>query len=322
MVTLLNVTTSEFKSMNGFFKFILWANLVFNALTGVFCVVLTAISEDYMDQFYGFLVAIGCFATVLGAYLLLNWNKVGYFILSIGSIVLCLLLSVFYDMSIEDILGMVFYAIFITLLLFTKGKEGETAWYILFKKPMTESETKKCNNGYKIASAAGVFSLIVLLASSMVHSKNSQDLDSFQANIKNIEKLSTKKATIEEKCTAMLEETLQEINQNYPEKIGQLNTIEKVGVEGSYVVYDYTFDEDIIEYDELYEMHDELLTELKNNMLSPEMLNDAEVKYFIRIVIKANKGIRTRYTGCNSGKSFYVSIPAHELKQIFEQNYK
>lgn len=110
--------------------------------------------------------------------------------------------------------------------------------------------------------------------------------------------------------SSTLEQALREVNQTLPETIDEGIVMEKIKLEGDYVVYYYTMDEDYYSIDIIRNNKSEMKKAMKDEFLNT---TDSDVRLFMSICKENHKGIATRYQGSDSGDSYTIYISPSEL---------
>ena len=107
-----------------------------------------------------------------------------------------------------------------------------------------------------------------------------------------------------------LKSFIREYNDELPEYIDEGMDLETVYLDGDYVVYSYSLDEDIYDIDYFRTNRSDVKRSLKN-----ELFNNTEedVKIFIKACKDNNKGIAYRFVGLFSGDACTIYISPNEL---------
>lgn len=102
---------------------------------------------------------------------------------------------------------------------------------------------------------------------------------------------------------------VQMTNATLPLQIEEGLTLTQLVIEGDFVVHCVTVDEEVINFDELEKLKDDLHDTLAEWLAS----DDEGMEDFLNIYRNAKKGIAYRYTGGTSGKTFMIKIPYYEI---------
>ncbi len=108
---------------------------------------------------------------------------------------------------------------------------------------------------------------------------------------------------------AVLENEVEVTNAQMPMEAGNGITITQLTIDGDYVIYDCSVDEDLISVEAIQESADEVKETLKQELSADE---PASVM-FIQMCKNAGKGIGYRYIGNQSGEECLVTIETSEL---------
>ena len=107
-----------------------------------------------------------------------------------------------------------------------------------------------------------------------------------------------------------LKSFIREYNDELPEYIDEGMDLETVYLDGDYVVYSYSLDEDIYDIDYFRTNRSDVKRSLKNDILSH---TEEDVKIFIKACKDNNKGIAYRFVGLFSGDACTIYINPNEL---------
>ena len=107
-----------------------------------------------------------------------------------------------------------------------------------------------------------------------------------------------------------LNSIIREYNDELPEYIDEGMDLETVYLDGDYVVYSYSLDEDYYDIDYFRTNRSDVKRSLKNDVLNN---TDESVRIFIDICKDNNKGIAYRFVGLLSGDACTIYIQPDEL---------
>lgn len=107
-----------------------------------------------------------------------------------------------------------------------------------------------------------------------------------------------------------LNSIIREYNDELPENIDEGMDLEMVYLDGDYVVYSYSLDEDYYDIDYFRTNRSDVKRSLKNDVLNN---TDESVRIFIDICKDNNKGIAYRFVGLLSGDACTIYIQPDEL---------
>lgn len=117
--------------------------------------------------------------------------------------------------------------------------------------------------------------------------------------------------TEEESNRRNLKELVDITNLSFPMEVDEATTVEKLSIEGDWVVYDYTVDEEVVSIDLLEKNKAQMKESLKTNISS-----GMDVRQFAQTCLDCDKGILYRYKGEKSGNTAVVSFSVDDLKKI------
>ncbi|MDE5849808.1 MAG: serine/threonine protein kinase [Muribaculaceae bacterium] len=295
----------DLKERHGCISAWLWVALVANA----FLVLLYGIAMfgvDTRDDALGFgLCSVGAMVNVLSAILLLRWNKPGFYMMAVCSIMAIAINIFVLNMAAYVMIGSLFAVVVWWAILQIK-KNGVSAW----------SQLSNGWGGKKNQTLFWIFGgiialLFVLTLVAFKNAGNSEadiDWDEEIAEVVEVEDES-----VADKNLRFLKSVIVEANKQFPQKADEGLTITKVFLEGDYIVYIAECDEDVLDMDLLEENKREIKDVIKENLSSSA---DSDVRMLRNTCIKANKGIAYKYVGDTSGKSFTVRIPVSELEKM------
>jgi len=251
---------------------------------------------------------------VLGALLLMRWNKTGFYLFLISSLICGVVNLCVLKMEPATAVGPVF-AIIIWWAVLQAKKDGVSAWSQL----ETGWDYKHCRHIYQVASITGlILFVLTMVAVGMDHNNPYEDILSDDDAIavvddeEEVEAVAVEEETVAEKNLRFLKDVIAETNKEYPQKLEEGVTMTKVYLEGDYVVYVASCDEDVIDMALLKMNKSGMRAAIEENISS----SDPDIKFFRNTCIKAEKGITYRYVGDTSDKSVSIRFSCNELKDM------
>lgn len=97
-------------------------------------------------------------------------------------------------------------------------------------------------------------------------------------------------------------------NKEFPMEIADGLTVDNLTIEGDYVVYNITVDEDVCDIGSLNRNKQQVKEDIMATLKS-----DASVSEFLKVCADANKGIAYKYTGDTSGDTCMITIETFEF---------
>ena len=113
----------------------------------------------------------------------------------------------------------------------------------------------------------------------------------------------------EDNADEILKGIVENGNLQCPMDIENGMTMEKMSVEGNYVMYDIKIDEDMYSIDALKSN----ISQAKQNLLNSNLFSDPMLAKMVEYCVKADKGIAYRYTGDQTDDVCVVHIEPSEL---------
>ncbi|MDE7349914.1 MAG: hypothetical protein K2N25_02515, partial [Muribaculaceae bacterium] len=295
----------DLKERHGCVSAWLWVALVANALMVVLYGIAMFGMDTREDALGIGLCSIGGAMNVLGSILLLRWNKTGFYMMAICSIMVIAVNIFVLNMEAYVMIGSLIGIVIWWAILQIK-KNGVSAWSQL------SSGLGGSNNRTLYWIFGGIIALLfVLTLVAFKNAGNSEadiDWDEEIAEVVEIDDES-----VSDKNLRFLESVIAEANKQFPQKADEGLTITKVFLEGDYIVYIAECDEDVLDMDLLEENKRTIKDAIKENLSSSA---DSDVRMLRNTCVKADKGIAYRYVGDYSGKKFTVQIPVSELKKM------
>lgn len=310
----------EIKERNGCISFWLWLAIIANiAMTLFYAVSMFNINSGEMALGFGLCSIFGV-VNVLSAILLLRWNKIGFYMIVVSSILAIVVNICVLKMDPVAMVGSLF-AIVIWWAILQMKKDGVSAWSQL----QSGWDGKHCRHLYQLFAAIGVVLFILTLIAFGNTGSNSND-DSEYEEVEVVEVADDETMTDEEvaevviveeesvaeKNMRFLKSMIEQTNREYPQKLEEGITMKRIFIEGDYVVYQAEVDEDVIDMDLLEMNKKNMKAAIKENLNT----SDPEIRMFKSTCTKAEKGIAYKYVGDTSGQSVYIRFSCNELKNM------
>lgn len=306
---------NNLKQRNGCITAWLWVAIIANIGMAIFYAV-SMFSAYSTEMALGFgICSIFGVINVLGAILLMRWNKTGFYLFLVSSLI-CAVVNVFVlKMSAATAISSVF-AIVIWWAILQAKKDGVSAWSQL----ETGWDYKHCRHIYQIFSITAILLFVLtLIAVGQEHNNPYEDiLSDYEAveedtvAVEEVVEVVEVEETVAEKNMRFLNSMIEQTNREYPQKLEEGITMERIFLEGDYVVYQAKVDEDVIDMDLLEMNKKNMKSAIKENLSA----SDPEIKMFKNTCTKAEKGIAYKYVGDTSGQSVYIRFSCDELKNI------
>lgn len=306
---------NNLKQRNGCITAWLWFAIIANIGMAIFYAV-SMFSAYSTEMALGFgICSIFGVINVLGAILLMRWNKTGFYLFLVSSLI-CAVVNVFVlKMSAATAISSVF-AIVIWWAILQAKKDGVSAWSQL----ETGWDYKHCRHIYQIFSITAILLFVLtLIAVGQEHNNPYADiLSDYEAveedtvAVEEVVEIVEVEETVAEKAERFLRQAIDEENRSYPQKLSEGLTMKKSYIDGDYVMYLVECDEDLMDIS----LMNQSKTESRKNLRSSLSSNDPEIKQFLNICIKAHKGIGYKYQGDQSGESCVILFPYSELQNF------
>lgn len=306
---------NELKQRNGCISFWLWVAIIVNVAMVIYYAV-TMFSAYSSEAALGLgLCSIFGAVNVLSAILLLRWNKIGFYMMAVSSILAIVVNICVLKMEPVAMIGSLF-AILIWWAILQMKKDGVSAWSQL----QSGWDGKHCRHLYQLFGAIGVVLFVLTMIAfgnaGSSSNDNSDDIvvvaDDEVMSEDEVVELAVEEETVAEKNLKFLKSIIAQTNSEYPQKLEEGITMRRIFLEDDYVVYQAEVDEDIIDMD-LLEMNKKgMKSAIKENLSA----SDPEIKMFKSTCAKAEKGIAYKYVGDTSGQSVYIRFSCDELKNM------
>lgn len=310
---------NELKQRNGCISFWLWIAIIVNMAMVIYYAV-TMFSAYSSEAALGFgLCSIFGAVNVLSAILLLRWNKIGFYMMVVSSIMAIVVNICVLKMEPVAMIGSLF-AIVIWWAILQMKKNGVSAWSQL----QSGWDGKHCRHLYQMFGAIGVVLFVLTMIAFGNAGSGNDDSEYEDVEVVEVaddetmtdeevdEVIVIEEETVAEKNLKFLKSMIEQTNNEYPQKLEEGITMQRIFLEGDYVVYQAEVDEDVIDMD-LLEMNKKgMKSAIKENLDS----SDPEIKMFKNTCTKAEKGIAYKYVGDTSGKAVYIRFSCNELKNI------
>lgn len=311
---------NNLKQRNGCITAWLWVAIILNIGMAIFYAV-SMFSAYSTEMALGFgICSIFGVINVLGAILLMRWNKTGFYLLLVSSLI-CAVVNVFVlKVSAVTAISSVF-AIVIWWAILQAKKDGVSAWSQL------ESgwDYKHCRHIYQIFSITAILLFVLtLIAVGQDHNNSYEDiLSDYEAveveedtvaveEVVEVVEVEEVEETVADKAERFLREAIDKENKSYPQRLLEGLTMKKLYIDGDYVMYLVECDEDLMDIDLMNQSKSESRKNLKIFLSS----NAPEIKQFLKVCIKAHKGIGYKYQGDQSGESCVILFPYSELQNF------
>ena len=299
---------NELKQRNGCISFWLWLAIIANvAMTIFYAVSMFNINSGEMALGFGLCSIFGV-VNVLSAILLLRWNKIGFYMMVVSSIMAIIVNICVLKMDPIAMLSSLF-AIVIWWAILQMKKDGVSAWSQL----QSGWDGKHCRHLYQLFAAIGVILFILTLIA--FGNTNSSNDDSEYEEVEVIEVAEVvilEEESVAEKNMRFLKSMIEQTNREYPQKLEEGITMKRIFIEGDYVVYQAEVDEDVIDIDLLEINKKNMKAAIKENLDA----SDPEIRMFKNTCTKAEKGIAYKYVGDTSGQSVYIHFSCNELRNM------
>lgn len=330
--TVMDDEDPELKQRNGCVTVWLWLAMLGNiGITVYYVGQMFEVGYSSNALGFGFCSILGCL-NILGAVLLLRWQKCGFYLFAISTLVAIVINLAVLGMPPEaTVSSLVAIAIWRSIL--QAKKDGQTAWYYL-------------DSGWNFARhktiywvATGLCSLLfVLTFYNYWRCENSID-DYYStpddyADEEVIEEVATlddgwdsvvvcDSCYVPESVDKRKPETndissadraiIRDIQStSFPVDCGDGLTMTSIVLEGNYVVYTFECDEDEVDIDDLNSSK----SVLKATLMSEFGKSDDDTVDMRRMCLNAHKGIKFKYIGDRSRKVCLVTVSYQELRGL------
>lgn len=307
----------ELKQRNGCISVWLWIALLVNIGLTIYYVV------SMFDVLPGENV-LGCglcsilgLVNVLSVILLLRWNKSGFYMLVLSSLMAIVINIFLLRMPVATMLSSLL-AIVVWWAILQIKKEGVSAWSQL----QSGWDGRHNRHLYQLFGVIGLILFVMTLLIFGLTIRSNYDYDEEEdieiVSVDDDEIISdtdivvVEEQTVAEKNLSFLKLTINESNKLFPQEVEEGLVMTGMHLEGDYVMYDAECDEDIHDMDLLEMNRSNMRAEIKKNLGS----SDPEIQMFRNTCIKAEKGIGYRYVGDTTGKAVVILIPYSELKDM------
>lgn len=306
---------NNFKQRNGCITAWLWVAIIANIGMAIFYAV-SMFSAYSTEMALGFgICSILGLVNILGAILLMRWNKTGFYLFLVSSLITAIVSVFVLKMEAATAIGSLF-AILIWWAILQAKKDGVSAWSQL------ESgwNYKHTRHIYQIFSiTALILFVLTLIAVGQDHNNPYEDIlsdyetvEEDTVAVEEVVEVVEVEETVAEKNMRFLKSQIEQANREFPQKLEEGITMNRMFLEGDYVVYQAEVDEDIIEMDLLEMNKKNMKAAIKENLST----SDPEIKMFKNTCTKAEKGIAYKYVGDTSGQSVYIRFSCNELRSM------
>lgn len=322
---------SELKQRHGCVTFWLWLVIIANGGIAVFYAI--TMFDTYlglMSLGFGLLSILGV-ANVLGSILLMRWNKLGFYLFLINSVLAIILNVAILKMADNVVVSSVFAVIVWWGILHIK-QNGISAWEHMFNG----LDYKHNRHLFQFfGGIIGVLFVLTVIAYNGGIDKDYDEANTYRADsvfvdeedsihkeqyeedveISSSEKIIDQSNQKEEeginKAEMFLRNSIRSIS--LPIDAGSGISITKIVVERDFLVYTAVCDEELLDIDILNMNKNEVKDGIVSTITDK---NDPEMAYVVKLCIKVHKGLEYRYIGDTSEKVCFVTIPYSELKDI------
>lgn len=306
----------ELKQRNGCISVWLWVALLVNIGMIIFYVVsmFDSLPSEYI---------LGCglcsilgLVNVLGVILLFRWNKSGFYLLVVSSVMAIIVNISLLRLPIGTMLGSLLAVVVWWAILQIK-RDGVSAWSQL----QSGWDGRHNRHLYQLFGFGGLILFVMTLIIFGLTIRGGYDTDEEDIEIVSVdddELLSdtdivvVEEQTVAEKNLSLLKLTINESNKVFPQEVEEGLVMKSMNLEGDYVIYEAECDEDIHDMDLLEMNKASMRAEIKKNLGS----SDPQIQMFRNNCIRAEKGIGYRYVGDTTGKSVVILFPYSELKDM------
>lgn len=319
---------NELKQRNGCISFWLWVTIIVNIAMIIYYAV-TMFSAYSSEAALGLgLCSIFGAVNVLSAILLLRWNKIGFYMMVVSTILAIVVNICVLKMEPVAMIGSLF-AIVIWWAILQMKNDGVSAWSQL----QSGWDGKHCRHLYQLFAVIGIALFVLTLIAFGYEHNNPLDnilsddeevvavvddevmspaaVDSVVVVEEDVVEV-VEEESVEEKNLRFLKNIIAKTNDEYPQKLDEGLVMQRVYLDGDYVTYQAECNEDILDMD-LLEMNKSMMEdEIRKNLSS----SDPAIKMFKNTCIKANKGIKYKYIGGATGQSFSIRFSCNQLKNI------
>lgn len=344
---------NELKQRNGCISFWLYVLLISNAAMTIYYAVdmFSAYTSEYaLGQ--GLCSILGV-VSVLSVILLLRWNKIGFYMLAVSSVLAILIQICAMHMEpvliVSSLIGVVIWWGILQI-----QKDGVSAWSQL----QSGWDIAHCRHLYQFFAAICVILLVLTMvafskAGGSTEKESDDDTvvlvdDEIMTDEEVEELLSDEDAIIvdnpdkpqptEDKSTPtppkksdsseeragdsaskqkeaeqLLKLGIEQANQECPQDTGVGAIITRIYLSGDYVMYHAECDEDLIDMDALMQNKPAMTKEIKKTLMDKS--NPQSVQ-FVKMCVNAGKGIGFVYVGDTSGKKVSVRLTNADLKKL------
>ena len=120
----------------------------------------------------------------------------------------------------------------------------------------------------------------------------------------------------------MLVQEIKAFNDQLPTQVDKATTLLSVSMSGEYVVYEYSVDEDDMDFGQFIEHKEDFRNNIKNYIITMST-PDSEVYAFMSLIRDTGKDLRYQYAGNLSGKVTIIEFSNDDLQEMikdFDEN--
>lgn len=352
---------TNLKQRNGCITAWLWVAILANIGMAIFYAVTMFDEPSAITALGTGLCSICGVVNVLGAILLMRWNKTGFYLFLVAS-----LIATIVNISMLSLPGVTVISSLVSIVIWwailQAKRNGVSAWSQL------ESgwDYSHCRYLYQVFAIAIVVVLVLSIIAAATRNKSNpeepepDDEEYEYVEADTVEVLADDIITIEDSvmptrenpkpspATAsekkekdsdtrekpaprravdsdegdssnsdaadkLLRLAVENGNKEFPQDTGVGIVVTRMYISGDYVMYMAECDEDLIDMGVLESNLSSLKTELRSTFADN---SDADIKQFLKICVKAGKGIGYTYVGDTTGKKVVVRFSNSELKRF------
>ena len=156
-----------------------------------------------------------------------------------------------------------------------------------------------------VSVVAAILAIVVVALVIHINNRPSYSPDSYTEDYFD-EDLVTEEPDASDEST--LEAIIRYANQDFPEEIEEGMTMTKITLEGDYIVYYCSVDEDLYSISAIRTAQNEIKKEIKNTLYEMDGSED-----FLDVCRSNNKGVAYKYVGIQSGNSHTIYIRPSEI---------
>lgn len=344
---------NNLKQRNGCITAWLWVVILANMAMAIFYAV--SMFEVYSTEMaLGFgICSIFGIVNILGAILLMRWNKMGFYLFLFSSLIATVVNVCVLKMSPVTAVSSLF-AIIIWWAVLQAKKDGKSAWSQL----QSGWDYKHCRHLYQVFTVFGIITFVLTLVAVGGAHKDSYEAvapyldEDTMAVVEPVQEVVVDSVAVEEdavvaeepikpqpkkerpvkedgeapvvsvqsndsedsdKHVRFLKIAIKECDDALPQKVEEGMIMKRCYLEGDYVMYLFECDEDLYDMDLLEAGKSDMKQSLKETYTQS---SDPQIAYFVKLCVKAHKGLGFIYQGNTTGKSCIVRLSYSELNNL------